>query len=164
LQSVQSLADKPDQTLQPQKGELELKGQFMPGSNYTFLVNVHHERAGTCRPFTNRPKASSRCGTSPTRPWPTAKWLLTWSARRWAGVSFPSPFCAQTVLTARFHPAIHRVRSQLSLLQLHDEDKARLKPVMLFDLLCNNADRKGSHVIIEEGTQTVADRPRALLP
>ena len=24
---------------------------------------------------------------------------------------------------------------------------------MLFDLLCNNADRKGSHVIIEEGTR-----------
>jgi len=34
-----------------------------------------------------------------------------------------------------------------------EEDKARLKPVMLFDLLCNNADRKGSHVIIEEGTR-----------
>jgi hypothetical protein len=33
-----------------------------------------------------------------------------------------------------------------------DEDKARLEPVMLFDLLCNNADRKGSHVIIEEET------------
>ncbi|MGB7876832.1 MAG: SCO1664 family protein [Anaerolineales bacterium] len=33
-----------------------------------------------------------------------------------------------------------------------DEDKARLKPVMLFDLLCNNADRKGSHVIIEAET------------
>jgi len=33
-----------------------------------------------------------------------------------------------------------------------DEDKARLQPVMLFDLLCNNADRKGSHVIFEEGT------------
>ena len=34
-----------------------------------------------------------------------------------------------------------------------DEDKARLEPVMLFDLLCNNADRKGSHVIIEKGTR-----------
>ena len=26
-----------------QKGELELKGQFMLGSNYTFLVTVHYE-------------------------------------------------------------------------------------------------------------------------
>ncbi len=24
-------------------GEYELKGQFMLGSNYTFLVDVHHE-------------------------------------------------------------------------------------------------------------------------
>jgi uncharacterized repeat protein (TIGR03843 family) len=33
------------------------------------------------------------------------------------------------------------------------EDKARLGPVALFDLLCNNADRKGSHVIIEDETR-----------
>jgi uncharacterized repeat protein (TIGR03843 family) len=33
-----------------------------------------------------------------------------------------------------------------------DEDKERLRSVMLFDLLCNNADRKGSHVIIEAET------------
>ena len=32
------------------------------------------------------------------------------------------------------------------------EDKSRLAPVAIFDLLCNNADRKGSHVIIEQGT------------
>jgi len=34
-----------------------------------------------------------------------------------------------------------------------DEDKARLPPVALFDLLVNNADRKGSHVVIEKGTR-----------
>lgn len=33
------------------------------------------------------------------------------------------------------------------------EDKARLRPVALFDLLCNNADRKGSHVIIEDNDE-----------
>lgn len=32
------------------------------------------------------------------------------------------------------------------------EDRARLRPAALFDLLCNNADRKGSHVILEKGT------------
>ena len=33
-----------------------------------------------------------------------------------------------------------------------EEDKRRLPPVVLFDLLVNNADRKGSHVLLEEGT------------
>ncbi|MBK8418083.1 hypothetical protein [Candidatus Villigracilis saccharophilus] len=32
------------------------------------------------------------------------------------------------------------------------EDKNLLKPVMLFDLLINNADRKGSHVFFENET------------
>lgn len=36
-----------------------------------------------------------------------------------------------------------------------DEDKQALKPVMLFDLLVNNADRKGSHVFFEEGTRAL---------
>jgi uncharacterized repeat protein (TIGR03843 family) len=33
-----------------------------------------------------------------------------------------------------------------------DEDKQLLKPVMFFDLLVNNADRKGSHVFFEDDT------------
>jgi uncharacterized repeat protein (TIGR03843 family) len=33
-----------------------------------------------------------------------------------------------------------------------EEDKQLLKPVALFDMLCNNADRKGSHVFFEKDT------------
>ena len=33
-----------------------------------------------------------------------------------------------------------------------EEDRQLLKPVVLFDLLCNNADRKGSHVFFEKDT------------
>jgi hypothetical protein len=33
-----------------------------------------------------------------------------------------------------------------------DDDKQLLKPVVLFDLLVNNADRKGGHVFFENGT------------
>ena len=32
------------------------------------------------------------------------------------------------------------------------EDKQKLRPVVLFDFLSNNADRKGSHVFFEDGT------------
>lgn len=34
-----------------------------------------------------------------------------------------------------------------------NEDKQLLKPVALFDLLVNNADRKGSHIFFENGTR-----------
>jgi uncharacterized repeat protein (TIGR03843 family) len=34
----------------------------------------------------------------------------------------------------------------------NEEDRKLLKPVVLFDLLCNNADRKGSHVFFEKDT------------
>jgi hypothetical protein len=33
-----------------------------------------------------------------------------------------------------------------------DEDKQLLRPIALFDVLCNNADRKGSHIFFEKGT------------
>jgi len=35
------------------------------------------------------------------------------------------------------------------------EDKERLRPAVLFDLLVNNADRKGSHVLVESGTNKI---------
>ena len=34
-----------------------------------------------------------------------------------------------------------------------EKDKARLPVVQLFDVLVNNADRKGSHVVMETGTR-----------
>lgn len=35
------------------------------------------------------------------------------------------------------------------------EDKERLRPTVFFDLLINNADRKGSHVLVESGTNKI---------
>ena len=42
--------------------------------------------------------------------------------------------------------------SEYHYFNFNDRDKARLRPVALFDLLANNADRKGSHILIEKGT------------
>ncbi len=41
------------------------------------------------------------------------------------------------------------------------EDKQRLRPVALFDLLINNADRKGGHVL-RDPDASVVDRPRGM--
>ncbi len=136
-----------------QKGELELEGQFMLGSNYTFLVNVHYEGQEIQAVY----KPSK--GEQPLWDFPestlahreVAAYLVS-EALGWHFVPYTmlredGPFGAGSIQQyIEYDPNYHYFN-------FTDEDKARLKPVMLFDLLCNNADRKGSHVIIEEETR-----------
>ena len=141
-------------------GELELKGQFMLGSNYTFLVNVHHSLsahgAGNGQDLQAVYKPSK--GEQPLWDFPdhtlahreVAAYLVS-EALGWNFVPFTAlredgpygPGSIQQFIA--YDPNYHYFN-------FSDEDKARLEPVMLFDLLCNNADRKGSHVIIETET------------
>lgn len=136
-----------------QHGELELKGQFMLGSNYTFLVNLHYEGREIQAVY----KPSK--GEQPLWDFPdytlahreVAAYLVS-QALGWCFVPFTvlrpdGPYGAGSIQQyIEYDPNYHYFTFTA-------EDKARLKPVMLFDLLCNNADRKGSHVIIEEGTR-----------
>ena len=71
-------------------GEISLQGQFMLGSNYTFLVNVAHEGQDCAGGLQTAPRASSRCGISRKIHWLDGKWRLTSSARRsaWSFVPF----------------------------------------------------------------------------
>ena len=134
-------------------GEIELKGQFMLGSNYTFLVDVHYE--GKTYPAVYKPSR----GEQPLWDFPpnslahreVAAYLVS-QALGWCFVPFTilradgpyGPGSLQRYI--EYDPNYHYFN-------FTDEDKARLGSVMLFDLLCNNADRKGSHVIIEKGTR-----------
>lgn len=136
-----------------QQGELELKGQFMLGSNYTFLVNVHHN--GQDLQAVYKPSR----GEQPLWDFPdqtlahreVAAYLVS-QALGWNFVPFTAlredgPYGSGSIQQyIEYDPNYHYFN-------FSEEDKARLEPVMLFDLLCNNADRKGSHVIIEEGTR-----------
>jgi len=133
-------------------GELELKGQFMLGSNYTFLVNVHHNGQDVQAVY----KPSK--GEQPLWDFPdhtlahreVAAYLVS-EALGWCFVPFTAlredgPYGPGSIQQfIEYDPNYHYFN-------FSDEDKARLEPVMLFDLLCNNADRKGSHVIIEAET------------
>lgn len=135
-----------------QHGELELKGQFMLGSNYTFLVNVQHNDQVLQAVY----KPSK--GEQPLWDFPehtlahreVAAYIVS-EALGWNFVPFTAlrgdgpygPGSIQQFIA--YNPNYHYFN-------FSDEDKARLEPVMLFDLLCNNADRKGSHVIIEAET------------
>jgi uncharacterized repeat protein (TIGR03843 family) len=135
-----------------QHGDYELKGQFAFGSNYTFLVTVDHE--GREYPAVYKPTR----GEQPLWDFPEN----TLAGREVAAyrVSEALGFHIIPFTTLRddgpygegslqqfieYDPEYHYF-------SFSEEDKQLLKPVVLFDLLCNNADRKGSHVFFESGT------------
>jgi len=124
----------------------------MLGSNYTFLVNVHHD--GRELQAVYKPSR----GEQPLWDFPdqtlahreVAAYLVS-EALGWRFVPYTTlredgPYGPGSIQQyIEYDPNYHYFN-------FSDEDKARLEPVMLFDLLCNNADRKGSHVIFEEET------------
>ena len=133
-------------------GEYQLKGQFMLGSNYTFFVDVHHE--GETYQAVYKPIK----GEQPLWDFPdntlaqreVAAYLLSeqlgfhfvpFTTLRKDGPHGPGSLQQYIEYDVEYH-----------YFNFSDEDKELLKPVMLFDLLVNNADRKGSHVFFEDDT------------
>lgn len=130
-------------------GKLELKGQFMLGSNYTFLVNVKHE--GLTYPAVYKPSR----GEQPLWDFPDNTLAQREVAAYLVSEALGFHFVPYTTLRddgpygpgslqqyIEYDPEYHYFT-------FSDEDKQLLKPVVLFDLLCNNADRKGSHVFFD---------------
>ena len=128
-------------------GELTLKGQFVWGSNYTFLVEVAYNEATLTAVY------KPRKGERPLWDFPAA----TLAHREVAAY-----LVSEALGWGFVPPTVYRRRGPLGpgSLQLfveHDpeihfftmtpEDRQRLRPVALFDLLINNADRKGGHVL-----------------
>jgi hypothetical protein len=131
-----------------QQGEIELKGQFMLGSNYTFLVDVHH--AGQTIPAVYKPSKGEQPlwdfedNTLALRE--VAAYLVS-EALGFDLVPFTvlrdGPFGSGSLQQFIEYDPNHHYFS------FTDEEKTLLKPVVLFDLLCNNADRKGSHIFFD---------------
>ncbi len=133
-----------------EKGKLTLVGEFLWGSNYTFSVQIEHEDLsfqGVYKPTR---------GERPLWDFPRAslarreEQLLTWSARRWAG-----GWCHPPSTASRRQLVLDRCNCSSSMIlnittfNFKEADRQRLRPVALFDLLINNADRKGSHVLLD---------------
>ncbi len=130
-------------------GEIALEGQFLWGSNYTLLVNV-------C------------CGDEKIK----AVYKPTQGVRPlW---DFEAPTLARRELVAYLvseqlgwelvPPTIYRKSGPMGpgslqafiehdveyhFFNFSDEDRNRLKPAAVFDVLINNADRKGGHFIVD---------------
>jgi len=131
------------------QGEVTLKGEFVWGSNYTFLVDVQHEDLSL--PAVYKPIRGER----PLWDFPSAS-----LARREAAAYLVSEALGFGIVP----PTVYRRKAPLGAGSLqrfveHDpqyhyfnfipEDRQRLRPVALFDLLVNNADRKGGHVLVD---------------
>ena len=131
-------------------GKLAVKGEFLWGSNYTFLVQVVHARehlSGVYKPTR---------GERPLWDFPVAT-----LARREVAAYLVSEAIGWRLVP----PTVYRRDGpagpgSLQLYIEHDpeyhyfnfsaDDLQRLRPVALFDLVINNADRKGSHILIDE--------------
>jgi uncharacterized repeat protein (TIGR03843 family) len=133
-------------------GTVDLKGQFMHGSNYTFLVEVTHE--GQTHPAVYKPKR----GEQPLWDFPENSLAHREVAAYLVSEALGLHIVPYTILRndgpygagslqqfIEYDPEYHYFN-------FTDEDKLQLEPVVLFDMLVNNADRKGGHVFFEEGT------------
>jgi uncharacterized repeat protein (TIGR03843 family) len=131
-------------------GVIEIVGQVTWGSNYTFLVQLQGD-AGHI-PAIYKPEKGERplwdfpYGTLSDRE--VAAYLLS-QALNWSLVpptvnrddAPAGPGSLQFYVEA--DPEIHYFT-------LSDEQKQRLRPTALFDLIINNADRKSGHILIDE--------------
>jgi uncharacterized repeat protein (TIGR03843 family) len=135
-----------------QHGDLELKGQFTLGSNYTFLVEVTHE--GETYPAVYKPKR----GEQPLWDFPShtlaqrevAAYLVSeclgFHIVPFTTLRKEGPYGAGSLQQfIDYDPDYHYFN-------FSEEDKQLLKPIALFDVLVNNADRKGGHIFFENET------------
>jgi len=135
-----------------QSGEYNLKGQFMLGSNYTFLVDVHHE--GETYQAVYKPCK----GEQPLWDFPDNTLAQREVAAYLLSEQLGLHIVPVTILREDGPHGRGSLQQYISYdVEYHyfnftNEDKELLRPVMLFDLLINNADRKGSHIFFEDGT------------
>jgi uncharacterized repeat protein (TIGR03843 family) len=134
-----------------ENGEIELKGQFTRGFNYTFLVNVCY--AETEIQAVYKPGR----GEQPLWDFPTnslaGREVCAYYVSQALGLGLVpftllrdgplGPGSVQQYID--YNPDYHYFNFKTA-------ERERLRPVVLFDLLVNNADRKGSHILIQKHT------------
>jgi uncharacterized repeat protein (TIGR03843 family) len=135
-----------------QHGDLELKGQFTLGSNYTFLVEVCYEDKTI--PAVYKPTRGEQPLWDFEESTLALREVAAYLVSEWLGfhiVPFTTlredgPYGAGSLQQfIEYDPEYHYFN-------FSSDDRQLLKPVALFDLLVNNADRKGGHVFFENDT------------
>jgi hypothetical protein len=137
-----------------ERGEIELKGQFLFGSNYTFLATVQYEGQGF--PAVYKP----RRGEQTLWDFPEASLAGREVAAYLVSQALGFGFVPLTILRdGPFGPGSLQQyiehNPNLHYFTFKPDDRLRLRPVALFDLLINNADRKGGHILLQKRTRRI---------
>jgi uncharacterized repeat protein (TIGR03843 family) len=132
-----------------QNGEITIKGEFVWGSNYTFLAEVSQNGDKALSVY--KPSKGER----PLWDFPASS-----LARREAAAYLVSEALGWELVP----PTVYRNKApigpgslqlyiehnpEVNYFNLGKDDIQGLRPVVLFDLLINNADRKGSHLLFD---------------
>jgi uncharacterized repeat protein (TIGR03843 family) len=131
-------------------GKLTVQGQFVMGSNYTFLAKVETDELSYSAVY--KPTR----GEQPLWDFPTnslakreaAAFVLS-EALGWNLVP-PTIYRRKGPLGAGSLQIFISHEPEYHYFKFTPEDHQRLKPTAVFDLLVNNADRKGSHILKDE--------------
>ena len=130
-------------------GELEVEGEFLWGSNYTFAVDVNHGNV------TLQAVYKPTQGERPLWDFPRASLAKREVAAFLVSEALGWGFVPPTVYRkdGPFGPGSLQLYvdhdPEYNYFSFSKEDLDRLRPVALFDLLINNADRKGSHILFD---------------
>jgi uncharacterized repeat protein (TIGR03843 family) len=133
-----------------QHGEIELKGRFLWGSNYTFLTDVSYQEITF--PAVYKPTRGER----PLWDFPSASlahreaaaylvcWAMGWDMVPETVYRRQGPAGAGSLQRYIEHdPERHYFN-------FSPEEHEKLRPVALFDIIANNADRKGGHILMDQ--------------
>jgi len=145
--------DKAETLATLQKGEIKLTGQFTQSSNYTFLVEVFDNNQ------TLQAVYKPQKGERPLWDFPAG----TLGKREVAAYLVSRGLGWNLVPATVFRKKAPLGQGSLQLYIEHDPEKhyftfdagtrARLKPAAVFDLILNNADRKGGHILLDKSGQ-----------
>jgi len=145
--------NKPAQIEILEKGVLEVEGQFLFGSNYSFLVSLCHNG--------NEMKAiyKPRKGEMPLWDFPpesladreVAAFIVS-EALGWNLVP-PTVIRRKAAFGKGSLQVFIEHNPEENYFTFSDELHQRLKPTVVFDLVINNADRKGSHILLDENRE-----------
>ena len=130
-------------------GKMEVHGQFLAGSNYTFMADIHYEQTqlkAVYKPVRGeQPLWDFPNGSLAKRE--VAAYVVS-EKLGWSLVP-PTVYRRKGPMGAGSLQEYIEHNAEMHYFNFDEATRQRLRPVALFDLVSNNADRKGGHILLD---------------
>lgn len=139
------------------EGAISLRGQFMYGSNYTFFADVTYQNE-TIKAVYKPVRGEMPLWDFPPRTLAgreVAAWLMS-EALGWHLVPLTILREMEMFLGAGSLQLFIEHDPDLHYFTFDEQLRQQMRPIALFDLIINNADRKGGHILIDPAGQVHA--------